>query len=157
MPGPEPPSRRVNCAIPTPGNIVTARSDVVYVVTEFGIINLKGKSELPYSRGSMGLLRCKFVMSKRCEAYADRARSRIRVFQLNWLMTLVCPTTRRTAGMHSSVVEECWCAFLFCRSFSRLSPRSVDKRRISLPFSRFGHHCEVMFPNGFQRTNAPSI
>jgi hypothetical protein len=31
---------------------------VVYVVTEFGIINLKGKSELPYSRGSMGLLRC---------------------------------------------------------------------------------------------------
>ena len=29
----------------TPGNIVTTpRSDVMYVVTEFGIVNLKGKS-----------------------------------------------------------------------------------------------------------------
>ena len=29
----------------TPGNITTApRSDVMYVVTEFGIVNLKGKS-----------------------------------------------------------------------------------------------------------------
>ena len=29
----------------TPGNVVTtARSDVMYVVTEFGIVNLKGKS-----------------------------------------------------------------------------------------------------------------
>jgi acyl-CoA hydrolase len=29
----------------TPGNVVTAtRSDIMYVVTEYGIVNLKGKS-----------------------------------------------------------------------------------------------------------------
>ena len=40
----------------TPGNVVTTpRSDVMYVVTEYGMVNLKGKSVAERARGIIGL------------------------------------------------------------------------------------------------------
>jgi acyl-CoA hydrolase len=40
----------------TPGNIVTTpRSDIMYVVTEYGIVNLKGKSVADRAKALIGL------------------------------------------------------------------------------------------------------
>ena len=40
----------------TPGNIVTTpRTDVMYVVTEYGLVNLKGKSVAERARALIGL------------------------------------------------------------------------------------------------------
>jgi acyl-CoA hydrolase len=57
----------------TPGNIVTApRTDVMYVVTEYGIANLKGKSVAERALALIALAHPDFRESLEREAYAHR-------------------------------------------------------------------------------------
>jgi len=57
----------------TPGNIVTTpRSDVMYVVTEFGIINLKGKSVAERAQGMIALAHPSFREDLERQAYENR-------------------------------------------------------------------------------------
>jgi acyl-CoA hydrolase len=54
----------------TPGNIVTTpRSDIMYVVTEFGIVNLKGKSVAARAKALIGLAHPDFREALEREAY----------------------------------------------------------------------------------------
>jgi acyl-CoA hydrolase len=47
-------SRIVSCL--TPGNVVTTpRTDVMYVVTEYGLVNLKGKSVAERAKALIGI------------------------------------------------------------------------------------------------------
>ncbi len=53
----------------TPGNVVTTpRSDMMYVVTEFGIVNLKGKSVPERAKAMISLAHPDFRESLECEA-----------------------------------------------------------------------------------------
>ena len=55
----------------TPGNIVTApRTDMMYVVTEYGIANLKGKSVPERARAMIGIAHPDFREALEREAYA---------------------------------------------------------------------------------------
>ena len=57
----------------TPGNIVTTpRSDVMYVVTEFGMVNLKGKSVAERARGIIDLAHPDFRQELERQAYENR-------------------------------------------------------------------------------------
>lgn len=57
----------------TPGNIVTTpRSDVMYLVTEFGMVNLKGKSVAERTKGIIGLAHPDFREGLEREAYEHR-------------------------------------------------------------------------------------
>ena len=57
----------------TPGNIVTTpRSDVMYVVTEYGMINLKGKSVAERAQGLIGLAHPDFREELERQAYEHR-------------------------------------------------------------------------------------
>lgn len=57
----------------TPGNIVTTpRSDVMYIVTEFGIVNLKGKSVAERAKGIIELAHPDFREGLQREAYEYR-------------------------------------------------------------------------------------
>ena len=57
----------------TPGNIVTTpRSDVMYVVTEFGIVNLKGKSVAERAKAIMALAHPDFREELERQAYENR-------------------------------------------------------------------------------------
>jgi acyl-CoA hydrolase len=57
----------------TPGNIVTTpRSDVMYVVTEFGLVNLKGKSVAERARGLIDLAHPDFRDDLERQAYQHR-------------------------------------------------------------------------------------
>ena len=54
----------------TPGNVVTTpRSDVMYVVTEFGVVNLKGKSVPERAAALIGLAHPDFREGLEREAY----------------------------------------------------------------------------------------
>ena len=56
----------------TPGNIVTApRSDMMYVVTEYGIVNLKGKSVADRARALISIARPDYRESLEREAYEN--------------------------------------------------------------------------------------
>src|SRR3954470_6488519 len=57
----------------TPGNIVTVpRSDVMYVVTEYGMANLKGKSVADRARALIGIAHPDFREGLERQAYAHR-------------------------------------------------------------------------------------
>jgi acyl-CoA hydrolase len=57
----------------TPGNVVTTpRSDVMYVVTEYGIVNLKGKSVAERSRALIGIAHPEFREGLERQAYEHR-------------------------------------------------------------------------------------
>ena len=57
----------------TPGNVVTTpRSDVMYVVTEYGMVNLKGKSVAERARALIGIAHPDFRESLEREAYEHR-------------------------------------------------------------------------------------
>ena len=57
----------------TPGNVVTTpRSDVMYVVTEYGLVNLKGKSVPERARALIGIAHPDFRESLERDAYAHR-------------------------------------------------------------------------------------
>jgi acyl-CoA hydrolase len=57
----------------TPGNIVTTpRSDVMYVVTEYGIVNLKGKSVAERARALISLAHPDFREDLERQAYEYR-------------------------------------------------------------------------------------
>ncbi len=57
----------------TPGNIVTTpRSDVMYVVTEYGIVNLKGKSVAERARALIGIAHPDFREELEREAHEHR-------------------------------------------------------------------------------------
>ena len=57
----------------TPGNIVTTpRSDVMYLVTEFGMVNVKGKSVAERAKGIIGLAHPDFREGLEREAYEYR-------------------------------------------------------------------------------------
>jgi acyl-CoA hydrolase len=57
----------------TPGNIVTTpRSDVMYVVTEYGIVNLKGKSVAERANAIISLAHPDFREGLEREAYDHR-------------------------------------------------------------------------------------
>ena len=57
----------------TPGNIVTTpRSDVMYVVTEYGVVNLKGKSVAERARGLISLAHPDFREELERQAYEIR-------------------------------------------------------------------------------------
>jgi acyl-CoA hydrolase len=57
----------------TPGSIVTTpRSDVMYVVTEFGMVNLKGKSVAERARALIGIAHPDFRADLERAAYASR-------------------------------------------------------------------------------------
>jgi acyl-CoA hydrolase len=57
----------------TPGNIVTTpRSDVMYVVTEFGIANLKGKCVAERAKAIIGLAHPDFREDLERQAYENR-------------------------------------------------------------------------------------
>jgi acyl-CoA hydrolase len=57
----------------TPGNIATTtRSDVMYVVTEYGIVNLKGKSVAERARGLIGIAHPDFREDLERQAYENR-------------------------------------------------------------------------------------
>jgi len=56
-----------------PGNIVTTpRSDVMYIVTEYGMVNLKGKSVAERAKGLISLAHPDFRDDLECEAYEHR-------------------------------------------------------------------------------------
>ena len=49
-------ARAASCSTLTPGNVVTTpRTDVMYVVTEYGIVNLKGKSVAERAKALIGI------------------------------------------------------------------------------------------------------
>ena len=53
----------------TPGNVVTTpRTDVMYVVTEYGIVNLKGKSVAERAKALISLAHPEFREQLECEA-----------------------------------------------------------------------------------------
>jgi acyl-CoA hydrolase len=57
----------------SPGNIVTTpRSDVMYVVTEFGMVNLKGKSVAERAKGIIALAHPDFREDLERKAYENR-------------------------------------------------------------------------------------
>ena len=57
----------------TPGNIVTTpRSDVMYVVTEFGMVNLKGRSVAERAKGLIALAHPDFREDLERQAYENR-------------------------------------------------------------------------------------
>ena len=57
----------------TPGNIVTTpRSDVMYVVTEFGMVNLKGRSVVERARALISIAHPDFREQLEREAYENR-------------------------------------------------------------------------------------
>jgi acyl-CoA hydrolase len=57
----------------TPGNIVTTpRSDVMYLVTEYGMVNLKGKSVAERAMAIIGLAHPDFREELEREAYEHR-------------------------------------------------------------------------------------
>ena len=57
----------------TPGNIVTVpRSDMMYVVTEYGMVNLKGKSVADRARAMIGIAHPDFQEELERQAYAHR-------------------------------------------------------------------------------------
>ncbi len=57
----------------TPGNVVTTpRSDVMYVVTEYGLVNLKGKSVAERARAIIGLAHPDFRDGLERQAYEHR-------------------------------------------------------------------------------------
>ena len=57
----------------TPGNIVTTpRSDVMYVVTEHGMVNLKGKSVAERAKALIGLAHPDFRQDLERQAYENR-------------------------------------------------------------------------------------
>jgi len=57
----------------TPGNIVTTpRSDVMYVVTEYGVVNLKGKSVAERAKALIGIAHPDFREGLECQAYEHR-------------------------------------------------------------------------------------
>jgi acyl-CoA hydrolase len=57
----------------TPGNVVTTpRSDVMYVVTEYGIVNLKGKSIAERAQALIGIAHPDFREDLERQAYAHR-------------------------------------------------------------------------------------
>ena len=57
----------------TPGNIVTTpRSDVMYVVTEYGMVNLKGKSVAERANALIGLRTPDFREELERQAYEHR-------------------------------------------------------------------------------------
>lgn len=67
--------RRVSRIVPrlTPGNIVTApRTDMMYVVTEFGMVNLKGKSVPERARALISIAHPDFREELEREAYQAR-------------------------------------------------------------------------------------
>jgi acyl-CoA hydrolase len=57
----------------TPGNIVTTpRSDVMYVVTEYGIVNLKGKSVAERAKALISIAHPDFREQLDRQAYENR-------------------------------------------------------------------------------------
>ena len=57
----------------TQGNVVTTpRSDVMFVVTEFGIVNLKGKSIAERARALIGIAHPDFRDGLERQAYEHR-------------------------------------------------------------------------------------
>jgi acyl-CoA hydrolase len=57
----------------TPGNIVTTpRSDVMYVVTEYGMVNLKGKSVAERAKALISIAHPDFREGLECQAYEHR-------------------------------------------------------------------------------------
>ena len=57
----------------TPGNIVTTtRSDIMFVVTEYGIVNLKGKSVPERAKALIGLAHPDFREGLERQAYEHR-------------------------------------------------------------------------------------
>jgi acyl-CoA hydrolase len=57
----------------TPGNVVTTpRSDVMFVVTEYGIVNLKGKSVAERAKALIGMAHPEFRESLERQAYEHR-------------------------------------------------------------------------------------
>jgi len=65
----------------TPGNIVTTpRSDVMYIVTEYGIVNLKGKSVAERALALIGIAHPDFREQLEREAYENRLIPRGVVF-----------------------------------------------------------------------------
>jgi acyl-CoA hydrolase len=57
----------------TPGNIVTTpRSDVMYVVTEYGMVNLKGKSVAERAKALISIAHPDFRESLECQAFEHR-------------------------------------------------------------------------------------
>ncbi len=57
----------------TPGNIVTTpRSDVMYVVTEYGLVNLKGKSVAERAIALISIAHPEFREHLECQAYEHR-------------------------------------------------------------------------------------
>ena len=57
----------------TPGNIVTTpRSDVMYVVTEFGMVNLKGRSVAERARALISIAHPDFRERLEREAHENR-------------------------------------------------------------------------------------
>lgn len=63
---------RIQLAL-TPGNIVTTpRSDIMYVVTEYGIVNLKGKCVAERAKALISIAHPEFRESLEREAYAHR-------------------------------------------------------------------------------------
>jgi acyl-CoA hydrolase len=57
----------------TPGNIVTTpRSDVMYIVTEYGIVNLKGKSVAERALALISIAHPDFREQLECQAYEHR-------------------------------------------------------------------------------------
>ena len=57
----------------TPGNIVTTpRSDVMYVVTEYGMVNLKGKSVAERAMAIISIAHPDFRERLECEAHEHR-------------------------------------------------------------------------------------
>src|SRR2546427_6266060 len=57
----------------TPGNVVTTpRSDVMYVVTEYGMVNLKGKSVAERARAIIGLAHPDFREGLEAQALQHR-------------------------------------------------------------------------------------
>ena len=57
----------------TPGNIVTTpRTDIMYVVTEYGMVNLKGKSVAERARAMISLAHPDFREDLERQAYENR-------------------------------------------------------------------------------------
>ena len=57
----------------TPGNIITTpRSDVMYVVTEFGMVNLKGKSVPERAQALLSIAHPDFREGLERQAYEHR-------------------------------------------------------------------------------------
>ena len=57
----------------TPGNVVTTpRTDVMYVVTEYGLVNLKGKSVAERAQALIGIAHPDFREALEREAYEHR-------------------------------------------------------------------------------------